>query len=175
MQYVRDDVIEILLKSYETYYNVENKKELFPNLVAICEYFEKSQKYVLSQKAELWSANSEEFIYLFNFESLTADLVKSSIDYALQDGLERSHIGPGHMYTYITPIFICDSCDEEAKRIIKKCKIYKSFKFSLHGWMDFHTAVVEVNDNTITTNSSGKCVGKTLEKVLFQKKRRKVI
>lgn len=170
MQYSKDEVVEILLKSYEAYYNIEKKENDFSNLVAICEYYEKSQKYVLSHKAELWSANSEEFIYLFNLERLTTDIFKASIDYALQNGLERSHIGPGHMYTYITPIFICKSCDEEARKLLKKCKIYKSFKFSLHGWMDFHTAVVEVNNNNITTNASGKCVEKILKKVLFKRK-----
>ena len=41
---------------------------------------------------------------------------------------------PDHIYPYITAIFVCDSCDEEAERTLKKCKIFKNFKFSIHGW-----------------------------------------
>ena len=67
------------------------------------------------------------------------------------------------------------SNDEEARKAIKKCRIYKSFQFSLHGWMDFHTAVFEVKNNNIDTNRSGKCVKGILKNVLFQEKRRRVI
>ena len=96
-------------------------------------------------------------------------------EYAYEDGMKRANIGPGHMYTYITPIFVCDTCDVDAKKALQKCRIYKSFRFSLHGWMDFHAAVFEVNTNKIFTNRSGKCVEKILKNVLFQKKRRRVV
>ena len=35
-----------------------------------------------------------------------------------------------HMYTYITALFVCDSCDEDARKALKRCKLYKSFKLS---------------------------------------------
>lgn len=176
MQNTTYEVIDELIKCYEAYYDIHlQPNDSLPNLVAVCEYFERSQKYVLSRKAELWSANCEEFIYLFHIETLTEDFYKQCIDYALEDGLKRAHIGPGHMYTYITPVFICNSSDEKAKKLLKKCRIYKSFKFSLHGWMDFHTAVVEVSNDTITTNKSGKCVGQNLEKALYKKRRRRKV
>ena len=63
--------------------------------------------------------------------------------------MQRVKPGPGHMASYITPVFICDTCDEDARKALKKCRIYKSFHFSLHGWMDHHTAVVQV--------STGQC------------------
>ncbi len=87
--------------------------------------------------------------------------------------MKRAHIGPGHMYTYITPVFICDTCQEDARKAVRKCRIYKSFKFSLHGWMDFHAAVLEVGSNRITTNGSGKCVEKVLKNVLFKDKKKR--
>ena len=129
----------------------------------------------ISRKAELWSADCEEFIYLFDVEHLTREIFEQCRDYARKDGMERAHIGPGHMYTYITPVFICDACDEEARKALKKCRIYQSFHFSLHGWMDFHAAVLEVNHNKITTNRNGKCVEKVMKNVLFQKKRRRIL
>lgn len=174
MFYTRETAISTLLDSYRAYFNIIKYEEKQKSLVAVCEFFEHSEKYVLSRKAQLWDADCEEFIYLFDVEHLTLEEYKRCRDYAYEDGMKRAHIGPGHMYTYITPIFICDSCDADAVKALKKCRIYKSFRFSLHGWMDFHNAVLEVNTNRIYTNSSGKCVEKILKNVLFKGRKRGV-
>lgn len=172
-QYTRETAIERLLKSYQAYYNITTYEDDQNPLKAVCEFYEHSEKFVLSRKAELWSANCEEFIYLFDIEHLTKEVFEKFRDFVKEDGLKRANIGPGHMYTYITPVFICDTCDDEAKKSIKRCRIYQSFQFSLHGWMDYHVAVLEIsNNNKIFTNRSGKCVEKVLKNVLFQKKRR---
>ncbi len=172
MQYTRESAIQRLLDSYEAYYNITRFDGEKKPLTALCEFFERSEKFILSRRAELWSANCEEFIYLYDVEHLTEEIFGKCRDYAREDGLKRANIGPGHMYTYITPVIVCNTCDEEARRALKKCRIYKSFHFSLHGWMDFHAAVLEVDNNRITTNRSGKCVEKVMKNVLYQRKRR---
>ncbi len=175
MQYTRDTAINTLLESYRAYFNITLYDKEQKPLTALCEFFEHSEKYVMSRKAELWSADCEEFIYLFDVDILTLETYEKCKKYAYEDGMKRANIGPGHMYSYITPIFVCDTCDVDARKALQKCRIYKSFRFSLHGWMDFHNAVFEVQTNRIYTNRSGKCVEKILKKVLFQKKRRSVV
>lgn len=178
MEYTIESATARLLSSFQAYYNIKQPEaEATPKgmpLRAICEYYERSQKYVLSQKAELWSENSEEFLFLFQVERLTLELFEKCKDYALDEGMKMAHIGPGHMYTYITPMFICTSCDEDARRALKKCRKFKSFRFSFHGWMDLHTAVLEVQNNQISSNAGGRSVEKVMKKVLFNsnKKRR---
>ena len=88
-------------------------------------------------------------------------------DYVHADGMERLHVGPGHMSSFITPVFICDTCDEDARRALKKCRISKSFHFSLHGWMDHHTALVELSTGQIDANPGGRHTAKFLKKVLY--------
>lgn len=175
MKYSRKSAIECLLKSYKTYYNITETPQTEENipLVAFCEFYERSEKYVLSRKAELWSANCEEFIYLFETEHLTLEMYERCRDFAKEDGMKHAHIGPDHMYTYITPVFICDSCEEDARKALKKCRIYQSFHFSFHGWMDFHAAVLEVDTDRISTNRSGKCVEKIMKKVLYTNQKRR--
>ena len=90
---------------------------------------------------------------------------------AYQDGSGRMNIGPGHMYSYITPIFICDQVDEDARKALKKCRIYKSFHFSLHGWMDFHAALVDLGHDRFDSNRAGKTTVKILKKVLLHQKK----
>lgn len=171
MQYTRQEALAKLLKSYESYYNIILADEGPKPLLARCEFYEHSQKYVLSKKAELWSADCEEFIYLFDIPHLTKEKYEECRDYAYEDGMKRLHVGPGHMYSYITPIFFCDSCDEDARKALKKCRIYKSFHFSLHGWMDFHTALAELGSGRVEANRNGRSVAKILKKVLFQSKK----
>jgi hypothetical protein len=166
MEYTRESAVERLLKSYQPYYNVHRFSEEEQPLTARCEYFEHSQKYVVSKKVELWSSNTEEFLYIFNVPRLTLDLFEKWRDFVLEDGMSRLNIGPGHMCSYITPVFVCDSCDEDAKKALKKCRIYKSFHFSLHGWMDYHAAVVDLGKGKITANGSGHSTAKILKKVL---------
>lgn len=171
-QYTRKRAIEKLLESYKAYYNIHLCDESQKPLRAVCEFYEHSERFVLSKKAELWSADCEEFIYLYEVEHLTKEIFEECRDFAKKDGLERANIGPGHMYTYITPVFVCDTYEEAAKKAVRRCRIYKSFRFSLHGWMDFHAAVFAISDQTIFTNGSGRCVGKVLKNVLFKEKRR---
>ena len=178
MQYTRETAITKLLESYRAYFNITMFEEEREPLTAICEFFERSEKYMISRQASLWTADCEEFVYLFNVDHLTKEVFGRCRDEAYEDGMNRAHIGPGHMYTYITPIFICDTCEEEARKALKKCRIYKSFRFSLHGWMDFHAAVLEVTEgNRITTNRSGRCVEEILKNVLSlnKRKRRRVL
>lgn len=178
MEYTIESAAERLLSSFQAYYNVKQleageRQEGLP-LCAICEYYEKSQKYVLSQKAELWSENSEEFLFLFQTDVLTLELFEKCKEHALEEGMKMAHVGPGHMYTYITPMFVCNSCEKDARKALKKCRKFKSFRFSFHGWMDLHTAVLEVQNNQISSNAGGRSVEKVMKKVLFNsnKKRR---
>lgn len=176
MNYSRQEAVDKMLGGYETYYNIHRAEEYETCddvLVARCDFYEHSQKYVLSKKAELWSADCEEFVYLFSLDKLTLDIYNRCRDFAYNDGMSRASIGPGHMYTYITPIFICDSYEEEAVKALKKCNLYKSFRFSLHGWLDVHVAVLGVNDNKICTNRSGRRVEKVMKNVLFNTKKKR--
>ena len=130
MQYTRESAIERLLKNYGPYYNIHMIEDDQTPITARCDFFEHSGQYVISKKAELWSAENEEFLYLLNIPHLTLPLFEQWRDYIHEDGMKRIHVGPGHMASYITAVFVCDTCDEDALKALKKCRIYKSFHFS---------------------------------------------
>lgn len=170
----RQETIDRLLKSYRVYYNIHENDNGDEQFVARCDYFENAKKYVIMEKAELWHSDSEEFLYLFNVPHLDLATYEKYSNFAYEDGMDRIDVHPGHMYSFITPIFICDTCDEDAAKAIKKCRIYKSFQFSLQGWMDFHVAAVILSNDkkhAIIRNRSGHTVGKILKKVLFSSKK----
>lgn len=168
---VNNQVINKLLASFKSYYNINSFDEE-PYLVARCDYFEKSERFMVSKKANLWTANAEEFIYLFYVTELTEQIYDDCMKLVADAWPKEAHIGPEHMYTYVTPIFVCDSYDAKAVKKLKRCRIYKSFKFSFHGWMEYHTALVcykadDVSKKLILfSNSRGNCVKKMILKVL---------
>ena len=166
MKYNRTDAIERMLKSYSVYYNVTRFEDEHRPLTALCEFFQHTEKYVVSRKANLWSADSEEFLYLFEFEHLTLADFEMYSDWARDEGLKKINVGPGHMNSNVVAVFVCDSCDEDAYKALKKCRFHKSFKFSLHGWMDLHTILVEVGSDRIEGNGISRNAVKLLKKIL---------
>lgn len=172
MKYKRNEIIDVLLKSYVAYYDITDYGTEKAPLRALCEYYEHAEKYMVSKKVPLWAADCEEFIYLFDIGHLTQEAFERCKELAYSDGMERLHVGSGHMYSYITPVIVCDTCDETAVKALKKCHIYKSFHFSLHGWMDFHAAAVIGDSDRIESNRAGRMTAKILKKVLYSKKRK---
>ena len=167
MHYTREAAIERLLRSFSSCYNIQLVEDDQTPITARCDFFEHSGQYVISKKAELWSADNEEFLYVLSIPHLTLELYEQWRDLVQAEAMERIQVGPGHMAAYITPIFICDTCDEAARKALKKCRIYKSFHFSLHGWMDHHTALVELSTGQIDGNLGGRHTAKILKKVLY--------
>jgi hypothetical protein len=189
MEKTRNEAVERLLSGYRRYYNVtrydggfnpppeeykgisEAGKLTPPVLpgeicfVALCEYYEKAEQYFLFKSNELWATHQEEFIFLFSVKNLTKEFFEACRDFAYEEGMKLAHIGPGHMYSYITPVIICDTAEADAVKALEKTKIYKSFKFSFHGWMDFHAACFEASKHKLHFNHSGLCMKKSLEKV----------
>lgn len=165
----RADTIRQLLESYQTYFDITKYEDKDFPLVARCDFFEDSKKYVLSKKAELWSIHCEEFLYLFEMPTLTSEIFNRCKDYVIEDAQARMHIGPTHMYSYMTAIFVCDTCDLEAMKLIRKSNYYKSFKFSLHGWAEYHNAVYICQGDKILSNRAGKSTAKILKRVLIHK------
>ncbi len=173
----REEIQDKLLKSYEAYYDIEKYDcENEVPLIAKCTFSVHSMKYVLVKSAVLWSADSNEHVFIFSTEYLTKALYEKCRDYAYEKGMALIDPKPGHMYTYITTIFLCDECDMDARKALKRCRIHKNFHFSLYGWMDFHTALVisdrtETNKDCIVTNGSGHENAKIIKKILYVSKK----
>lgn len=169
----RCEAQEKLLERYAGYFDISYPQEEQVPLVALCEFHEHSEKYVLSRKAKLWQANSHEYIYLFSVSHLTEDLYHTFENYAYTHGMEKIQPGPEHMYSYITVMVLCDTCDEAAQRAVRRCRIYHSFRLSFWGWMDFHTSLAVLSDRKAFSNAGGKSAAQLLETTLFDKAKQK--
>lgn len=152
-----------LITAYRRYYNITpagdlpggrdsasadggSSKAMPEGLICRCDFDVRNAQYVLSKKNELWSAESHEYCYIFLLHHLTEQLYRQLEAYVYEEGMKLIHPGKGHMCSTLTLLIVCDSCDPEAKRQLKKCRIHKNFRFTLDGWMDFHTGLAALGD-----------------------------
>lgn len=164
----REELLERMLKGYQAYFDIERYEERADDLplMAHCRFYVHSEKYVLVKKAKLWDADSNEYVYIFSVPELTKEIFERCKDYAYEDGMKLIDPKPGHMYSYITPVFICDTCTKEAEKALTRCRIYKSFHFSWYGWMNVHTAAVIREGNRVITNRMGRGNAKFMKNIL---------
>ena len=171
----REEAVQRLCTIYQSDFDVQLCEEHQQPLAAQMDFYANNSKYVLSKKAKLWEAGSHEYVYLFSVPHLTEDIYNSCRDYALEHGMAKVEPGPTHMYSYITTMFLCDSCDKAAKKALRKCRIYKSFKMAFWGWMDFHSGLAVLEEGKAFSNASGKSAAQLLNKTLFCKAKRKLL
>ena len=164
----RLEAIDRLCESYSVYFDVERFEENDELLAAACSLYVHSEKYILVKTAKLWEADSNEYVYIFNVPHLTKEIFQKCRDYAYREGMSRIEPKPGHMCSYITALLICDSCEPDALRALKRTRIYKSFRLSYYGWMDFHAGLIELQTGRIAANGSGRSAAQLLKKTLLK-------
>lgn len=158
-------VIEWMKNAYAAYFDVEEIDD-GTALKALCAYHLRDSQYVLVKKAELWSAECHEYIYLWDAGHLDTNLVDEVFCRTLKDGEPRVKPHAQHMYTYLTAVVLYDSAQPEALAQLKKLKKRRNYKLSLHGWMEFRIAAVELPTANITTNRAGMRPAKDLKRMV---------
>ena len=161
MSQFSEQVLEGLKKAYAAYFDIEEIDD-GTTLKARCGYHMRDSQYVLVKKAELWAAESHEHLYLWDAGHLDAALLDQIFQRTLADGEPRVRPHSQHMYTYLTAVALYDSADPDALNRLKKLKKRREFKLSLHGWMEFRIAAVDLSNGEITVNRAGKALAKDL-------------
>ena len=164
MSQFSEQVLEGLKKAYAAYFDIEEIDD-GTALKARCGYHMRDSQDVLVKKAELWAAETHEYLYLWDAGHLDLDGVEEIFRRTLDDGEPRVKPHAQHMYTYLTAVALYDSADPDALDRLKKLKKRREFKLSLHGWMEFRIAAVDLSTGEITVNRAGKAMGKDLKRL----------
>ncbi|MBQ7536265.1 MAG: hypothetical protein IJT43_11695 [Stomatobaculum sp.] len=162
----RGDCLEKILSAYSQWYDIDRMSGEDAPFAAYAEFHEHQSGYMLVRKAEMWSADRHEYVYFFTMPHLTAEGFRSGMEEVLRRGLEKVDPVPGHMCSGIVGIFICDSADEEAVKLLKKYRWRKSFQFSLRGWAEAHTALALTGEGAVVSNAAGRNTAGLLKKLL---------
>ena len=164
MSQFSERIIQGLKKSYAAYFDIQEINDGTP-LRARCDYHMRDSQYVLVKKAELWAAENHEYLYLWDVEHLDAGQVEQVFQRTLDDGEPRVKPHSQHMYTYLTAVVLYSSASPDALAQLKRLKKRREYKLSLHGWMEFRIAAVDLSTGEITVNRAGRAMVKDLKRL----------
>ena len=155
--------LEKLLKSFESYYNI-NTSEVEAPFAAEAIFNSHNEQYFLVQAAKLADIDSNEFVFFYSHhnhepdscdEALSAEKVSEVTRIAWERGLSRVNPYYGHRNSDVTVIFLSDKISDESFKKIKKLNLYKSYKFGLYGWSGFRALAYETSTGRAVTNRRG--------------------
>lgn len=162
--------LEKILPAFEQYYTVNKNSE--PPFCAQAEFRSHNEQYFLVRSAHIADIDSNEFVYFAATQSFTKEQLEDFSKQAWEQGLLKVKPYNGHRNSDVSLIILADNLAEDKNQLIKqikKTKLYKSYKFSFHGWSNFKLVVVDLETQDIYFNRFGKDYRKLIEKNIFQK------
>ncbi len=159
------DAIQQILPAFEQYYTVQ-KDNVTPPFCAEAEFRSHNEQYFLVRTAHIADIDSNEFVYFAAPEELSTGKLDELVNAAWTSGLAKVTPYNGHRNSDVSLLIFIKSINPETINAIKKTKLYKSYKFSFHGWSHFKLAVCNTSDMQVYTNRQGKDFAKLIKKNL---------
>jgi hypothetical protein len=160
-----------LLAAFEQYYTVK-KDDITPPFCAEAEFRSHNEQYFLVRSAHIADIDSNEFVYFATTVSLDPAKLEELVKAAWEAGLAKVKPYNGHRNSDVSLLIFTKSLSPETAIKIKKTKLYKSYKFSLHGWSHFKLAVCDLGTTgkdgapEVFSNRQGKDFAKLIKKNL---------
>jgi len=165
------DAIKVILPAFEQYYTIK-KEEITPPFCAEAEFRSHNEQYFLVRSAHIADIDSNEFVYFATTVSLDPAKLEELVKAAWESGLAKVKPYNGHRNSDVSLLIFTKLISPETAIKIKKTKLYKSYKFSLHGWSHFKLAVCDLGTTgkdgapEVFSNRQGKDFIKLIKKNL---------
>lgn len=133
MHMTAEKTLEILLNSFDRYYDVQ-RSGVMPPFAATAQFHSCEKGYFLTKKAVTSEAESHEYVFFYTTDRLDAEKVQNIAHLAWEEGLREVEPHTTHKSSDVAVVYICEAADEEAFREIKKLRLRKSYKWGFHGY-----------------------------------------
>ena len=153
----RDLVLERLLVSHETWFDVYRDYEFggrtFPGYA---EFHSHGEQYVLVKRAKLWEVDAFEYLFFVTTDELAQSELDDLVSFMKTKAIEKVHPDPNHMTSYLSLVIVANSVADGVKKQVRHTSFRKNFAFGIRGWADLRLAVLDLSDDSVTTNFQGK-------------------
>ena len=149
-----EDYLSSLIDSYRAYYDVERVDQ--GPLRYLASFHSRSEGYVLVKRANLWSADDNEYVMFYTVDRLTEGLLEDLISKSLAHSKELIVPKKGHRSSTVTSIVLCDSVEPKCVKTVKSYRFHRSFRFTLNGWMDHRLVLLALGDGVFESSRLGK-------------------
>ena len=141
----------------------DNVEEPF---VAEAAFESHNEQYYLVKAAKVADINMNEYVYFAVCNRLGNDDLIHFDQVAWERGLKKVKPGYDHRSTDVTLIIIADGIDDEAKKLIKKTRHYKSYKWGFNGWSNYRLVAIECSQGKAFYNHQGRNLKKLVGNIL---------
>lgn len=151
----KEQLLENIFHSFERYYSIK-KEEVTPPFAAEADFISHNEQYFLVKSAKIADIDSNEYVFFAITDNLTMEQFLNYDKTAWETGMSRVHPYNGHRNTDVTLVIIADTFDEDVKKIIRKTRHSKSYKFGFWGWSNYKLCTLEFFSNKFYANRLGK-------------------
>ena len=160
-----DETLNALFPLFKRYYNI-NTETCEEPFVAEASFESHNEQYFLIKAAKVADVDANEYVYFAKADRLTTDDLKRLDETAWERGLAKVRPGYNHRSTDVTLIIAADSIDDDAKKLIKKTRRYKSYKWGFNGWSNYRLVAIECSKGIAYYNHQGKNLKKLVGNIL---------
>ena len=160
----RELVLERLLASHETWFDVYRDYEfdgrVFPGYA---EFHSHGEQYVLVKRAKLWEVDAFEYLFFTTADTLHEAELEDLVAFMKTHAIQKVKPEPNHMTSYLSLVIIANNADKDVKRLVRKTHFRKNFALGIRGWADLRLALIDLSDDSVTTNPQGEEMRETLK------------
>ncbi len=157
-----DSILNILSGSFDIYRPVTIENKEYP---AYGYFFSLSEKFLVTQKVNLWSARMYEHILFLQTDECTEDTLREACS-LIEDYMENTYVRKGekypkkdHMVSYVTVCILSDNTPrEDVLNAVKKYRYEKTYLFTFRGRSEGRLLCVDLSAETVYGNRSAKQV-----------------
>lgn len=158
------EALELLLKSYERYYNIKTE-DVTPPFTAEAAFHTHDEQYFLLKSARLAEAEAHEYVFFATGGVVGQEDVKELDENAWEEGLSRVVPHSNHRSSDIVLIILAEQLSQDAKDYIKTIKRYKSYRFTLQGWSNYSVVAMETSTGELSCNRRGRDLKKLFRNI----------
>ena len=123
-------------------------------------------RYTLFRQLVTGKAESNDFVYVFTPDTLTPELAKSCVDFALADSGAKIDPTGDHMFSLITVLFFSGGTEPAAAAAVKRAKMHRDYRPPQKGWAELRTAAFDAGGAVIAANPMGRDAAAMLRREL---------
>lgn len=138
-------------------------------------FFSHMEKYVLTRKANMWCADSYEYILFETPGELTqahlAEYRRAIVEYIEPVLILKGEKlpDPNHMCSYITIAAVVEKAlSPDVKKAVRKFKFEKSYMHNIKGYSQARLAVASMEDEDVCLNGAGRSLKKLYRSVFAE-------
>ena len=153
-----------ILNSYKSYYDVKTD-DIEEPFIAEAVFHSHDEQFFLIRRAQLSETENHEYVFFVEVDNLKIKELEKLIDIAWKRGLSRVKPSSHHRNSDIVLVVLAQKVDDNCLQFIKKLKLTKNYKFSLHGWSSFQLIVKDFSNGKLYLNKSARNNKKLYEQI----------